>query len=122
MSAVVVYGRHLGAQGVEICDEGVPLAQDGLGGERGLAQEVRDDPRSKLRLDQVEDAAALGDEVAGVEGPQVVGPQEAPVLFPRIASPTSGGSRSKFLTMRGVNCSWTWLNTAPDSAPGARTK
>ena len=42
--------------------------------------------------------------------------------FPRIASPTRGASRSRFLTMRGVNCSWIRLNTCPDSAPGALTK
>ena len=42
--------------------------------------------------------------------------------LPRMASPTSGASRSRFLTMRGVNCSWTKFQICPDSAPGALTK
>ena len=42
--------------------------------------------------------------------------------LPRIASPTSGASKSKLRTMRGVNCSCTRLKICPDSAPGALTK
>ena len=70
------------------------VAQDGLGGERRLAQEVPDDPGRELRLRrQVKDPTALAagavDEVAGIERPQVVGPQEAAVrlrLGPRVAA------------------------------------
>ena len=82
--AAVLQGRQAGVdvvdrgpQTVEICDQGVPrvrltlgpavagdlqrrpVAQNWLGGERGLAQQVTDDARSELRLDQVEDPAAL---------------------------------------------------------------
>ena len=52
----------------------------------------------ELGLDQVEDPASLGagghGEVAGVEGPEVVGPQEAAVrlgLGPGVASDAQGG-------------------------------
>ena len=88
----------------------------------------------------MEDATSLGagsgDEVPGVEGPEVVGPQEtgASALvqesqrsrsvdwFPRIASPTSGASRSRFLMILGVNCSCAKLKICPLSGAGARTK
>ena len=104
------------AQGVEVGDEGVAgvaltfaptiagylqgrvVAQDGLGGEGRLAQQVPDDFRGELGLDQVEDPASLGagghGEVAGVEGPEVVGPHEAAVrlgLGPGVASDAQGG-------------------------------
>ena len=42
--------------------------------------------------------------------------------LPRMASPTSGASRSRFRMIRGVNCSWTKFQICPDSAPGARTR
>ena len=42
--------------------------------------------------------------------------------LPRMASPTSGASRSRFRTIRGVNCSCTKFHICPDSAPGARTR
>ena len=117
--------------------EGAAVAQD------GLAQQVPDDLGRELRLDEVENPTSFGTgghrKVAGVEsrGPRSLvlrkrlsasaSDQESLQMrsvdwLPRIASPTSGASRSRFLTMRGVNCSWTKLKICPDSAPGARTR
>ena len=104
------------AQGVEVGDEGVAgvrlapgpavagdleggaVPQDGLAGQRGLAEQVPDDVRSELGLRQVENPASLGagsrDEVAGVEGPEVIRPQEAGICFglaPRVAPDAQGG-------------------------------
>ena len=98
-----VDGRDRAPQAVEICDEGIApvrlafgpavaadleraaVAQDGLAGERGLAQDVPDHHRSELCLDQVEDPASFGargvGKVAGVQGTQIIGAQEAPVRF-----------------------------------------
>ena len=98
-----VDGRDRAPQAVEVCDEGVApvrlafgpavagylqgraVAQDGLAGERGLAQDVPDHHRSELCLDQVEDPASFGargvGKVAGVQGTQIIGAQEAPVRF-----------------------------------------
>ena len=98
-----VDGRDRAPQAVEVCDEGVApvrlafgpavagylqgraVAQDGLAGERGLAQDVPDHHRSELCLDQVEDPASFGargvGKVAGVQGAQIIGAQEAPVRF-----------------------------------------
>ena len=65
--------------------QGRAVAQDGLAGERGLAQDVPDHHRSELCLDQVEDPASFGargvGKVAGVQGTQIIGAQEAPVRF-----------------------------------------
>ena len=156
-SGGVLQVRDTLPQGVEVGDEGIAgvalalgpavtgdlqgaaVAQDGLGGEGRLAEQVPDDVGGELGLGQVENptsfGAGSGDEVAGVQRPEVVGPQEAGICFglgplrmrrvdwlPRIASPTSGASRSRFLTMRGVNCSCTKFQIWPDSAPGARTR
>ena len=156
-SGGVLQVRDTLPQGVEVGDEGIAgvalalgpavtgdlqgaaVAQDGLGGEGRLAEQVSDDVGGELGLGQVENptsfGAGSGDEVAGVQRPEVVGPQEAGICFglgplrmrrvdwlPRIASPTSGASRSRFLTMRGVNCSCTKFQIWPDSAPGARTR
>ena len=67
--------------------EGAAVAQDGLGGERGLAQQVADAIGGALRLHQIDDApslsAAVGDEVPGVQGYEIAGPQEAAVRFGR---------------------------------------
>ena len=67
--------------------EGAAVAQDGLGGERGLAQQVADAVGGALRLHQIDDApslsAAVGDEVPGVQGYEIAGPQEAAVRFGR---------------------------------------
>ena len=65
--------------------ERAAVAQDGLAGERGLAEQVPDHDGSELRLNQVEDAASFGArgvwEVTGVQGAQIAGAQEAPVRF-----------------------------------------
>ena len=105
-----------------------PVAQDGLGGEGRLAEQVPDYPGRKLGLDQIEDPAPLCtravDKVARIQRLEIVGPQEAAVCFgfgPGVAAepatwtgcPEShrrpGASRSRFLTMRGMNCSCTRL-------------
>ena len=102
-ASAVLQGRDPLAQGVEIGDEGVPrvrlalgpavagdlegaaVAQDGLGGEGGLAQEASNHPRYELLLHHREDAVALReglpDEVAGVQGAQVGGGEVARVAF-----------------------------------------
>ena len=104
------------AQGVEVGDEGIPrvalpfapavagylqgasVAQDRLGGEGALAQEVADNLRGELGLDEVVDAGALGAgghrKVPRVQRSQVVGPQEAAVSLcfgPAIAPDAQGG-------------------------------
>ena len=78
--------------------EGAAVAQDGLGGEGRLAQQVPDDFRGELGLDEVVDAGAFGAgghrEVPRVQRSQVVGPQEAAVrlcLGPGVAPDAQGG-------------------------------
>ena len=73
------------------------VAQDGLGGERALAEQVPDHHRGALGQDQVEDAASFGargvGEVASVQGAQVIGAQEAGVRFglgPAVAAEPGG--------------------------------
>ena len=110
-SGGVLQVRDTLAQGVEVGDQRIPsvrlalspavaaelqsaaVAQDGLAGERGLAQQVANDHRSELGLNQVENAAALGArgvwEVTGVQRTQIIRPQEA-------GSPPRPWTRSRF--------------------------
>ena len=74
------------------------VAQDGLAGERGLAQQVANDHGSELGLNQIENAAALGArgvwEVTGVQRTQIIRPQEAGArlgLGPGVASDAERG-------------------------------
>ena len=115
-SGGVLQVRDTLAQGVEVGDQRIPsvrlalspavaaelqsaaVAQDGLAGERGLAQQVANDHGSEVGLNQVENAAALGArgvwEVTGVQRTQIIRPQEAGVrlgLGPGVASDAERG-------------------------------
>ena len=148
-ASAVLQGRDAGVdvidrgpQTVEICDQGVPrvrltlrpavagdlesaaVAQDGLGGEGGLTQQVSDHLRGELRLDEVVDSAALGSgggKYRASRGPRLVLrkrlsasalDQESLRMrrvdwLPRMASPVRGASdsNSKLRIILGVNCS-----------------
>ena len=75
-----------------------PVAQNGLAGERRLAQQIADQHGGELGLDQVEDPTSFDTsgvgEVASVQELQVIGPQEASVRFrlgPAVAAEAQRG-------------------------------